>query len=307
MVDHGAALREMSGTATICPISMKLLAKAIAIASLFLPQLSRAASFDCKNAKSESEKLICSNKDLNRYDSDLGQVYNSALNRLPKDEATELRKSEHAWVKERDRDCVKDLKCYFKQIEDRTSFIHQLMIQPGSLPNINEWKVYTDPKFGFSFYYPKTWQILDGENGLKITHFGLTQDDHDPDVIDIKKVSTQKLNFVSTHNGDTILFYDEDTKQWMGELGKSGQDPHVGPARPISRTISGLPIFASTERYGGSIIALSHTKFLLLAERASGVTIEVESLAKGITEANKKIPKSEIQSVIRAELSERRY
>lgn len=48
-----------------------------------LPSLSMSASFDCKKAKTSSERLICSDPELSQADSDLGAAYKAALKAFP--------------------------------------------------------------------------------------------------------------------------------------------------------------------------------------------------------------------------------
>jgi uncharacterized protein len=47
--------------------------------SLFLITTAQAASFDCENAKSEVEKLICIDEELSRLDETLKETYREAL------------------------------------------------------------------------------------------------------------------------------------------------------------------------------------------------------------------------------------
>lgn len=53
----------------------------IILGSLFLLGTAQAASFDCAKAKSEVEKLICSNDELSKLDESLNEAYLQTLNR----------------------------------------------------------------------------------------------------------------------------------------------------------------------------------------------------------------------------------
>lgn len=61
----------------------------------FLPAV--AASFDCKKAASEVEKLICENPELSKLDDDLAQAYKNALISAADKEA--LKKNQVWWLK----------------------------------------------------------------------------------------------------------------------------------------------------------------------------------------------------------------
>jgi len=87
------------------------LARAVAIVFLlatFAP-LADAASFDCKKATTDIEKMICADPELSKLDEELNAAYKTA--RLDKKEADVIKQAQKQWMKERDScadaDCVK--------------------------------------------------------------------------------------------------------------------------------------------------------------------------------------------------------
>ncbi|WP_322044192.1 lysozyme inhibitor LprI family protein [Paraburkholderia sp. J67] len=103
---------------------------------------SHAASFDCSNAKTRIEHLICDHPELGRLDDELGNVFQTALGEAA--DPSSLVQSQREWIKTRNR-CI-DVECleniYSKQI--------------ASIKNVKhaQWKTYSDPDLGISFEYP---------------------------------------------------------------------------------------------------------------------------------------------------------
>lgn len=74
-----------------------------------------AASFDCAKATTSIEKMICADGPLSKLDTQLGEVYTSALGRASDPAA--LRQEQRAWLKERNR--CKDTACLIDQYQRR--------------------------------------------------------------------------------------------------------------------------------------------------------------------------------------------
>lgn len=78
---------------------------------LLAPMVGNAASFDCRKAKSEVEKLICSESKLSSADDEMDRTYRTVLRNRPKDR-DHLTKEQKRWLKEvrdvcRDTDCLR--------------------------------------------------------------------------------------------------------------------------------------------------------------------------------------------------------
>jgi len=82
----------------------------LAILSLTFVQLSHAASFDCKKASTNHEKLICNNPELSEADSQLGDMYRSALKNFKYSEL--IKEDQRLWLSGY-RSCGVLVKCLF--------------------------------------------------------------------------------------------------------------------------------------------------------------------------------------------------
>jgi uncharacterized protein YecT (DUF1311 family) len=88
MTIHGLAVCALLGTG----VSFALVNAAEAVAT---------ASFDCAQASTPIEKLICSNDDLAALDAALGQAYGARRQGLSRDEAAALRRDQREWLHDR--------------------------------------------------------------------------------------------------------------------------------------------------------------------------------------------------------------
>lgn len=62
-----------------------------------------SASFDCRKAENEVEKMICADAKLSKLDEELAEVYQLALDTDYKDKPGVLRKEQLAWLKDRNQ------------------------------------------------------------------------------------------------------------------------------------------------------------------------------------------------------------
>lgn len=80
----------------------------IALGCLMFCASAQAASFDCANAQSRVEHLICADADLSKLDEEMATAYATALR--DKKQSGETRVAQRLWVKKRngcvDRDCL---------------------------------------------------------------------------------------------------------------------------------------------------------------------------------------------------------
>lgn len=110
-------------------IRRSIWAGAALLASVALPAYS--ASFDCSEARSSVERVICADAKLSSADEDLGHAYGAALNAAPDKAARdELRARQQAWLKRRDV-CV-DAACLMQLYRER---IDMLVVQAEKPPN----------------------------------------------------------------------------------------------------------------------------------------------------------------------------
>ncbi len=81
-----------------------------------LARVGAAASFDCKKAKTASEKLICADEELGRLDEALAKAYAEAARALGDGKA--LRKAQSLWLRSQ-RDTCKDSVCMRARMASR--------------------------------------------------------------------------------------------------------------------------------------------------------------------------------------------
>jgi uncharacterized protein YecT (DUF1311 family) len=94
--------------------------------STLAPATGYSASFDCKKAKTEVEKLICADAELSRLDSDLGLAYRSTMKDLKTEQRDRVRSEQQAWLFSRDnckdRSCVAEMyRLRFAMLSSTTS------------------------------------------------------------------------------------------------------------------------------------------------------------------------------------------
>lgn len=154
-----------------------------------------------------------------------------------------------------------------------------------------EFLKYTDNEFGFSFYYPKSWQLSREEGDIiKLEN---------PDPIEIIKYSGQRVEDSDAKFGRVAYYYDENTKQWMGDY---NTDFYAGIelVEPIFYTIPGyspvgFPVFEGVGRWKTNIVGLSNEKFLIINISGSGFTVELDPFTKTITSPRRKVYDDEIR------------
>ncbi len=83
-----------------------------------------AASFNCKNAHSDTEKAICASAQLNQLDEDMAQLYRSRLADLPKKGADFIKQSQTVWLRQRDLECkINITECLTQLYQDRIDIL----------------------------------------------------------------------------------------------------------------------------------------------------------------------------------------
>lgn len=182
----------------------------------------------------------------------------------------------------------------------------------------NGWQKFSNHGFEYSFYYPDTWKVLALSDTVIISNFGPFKNEDHPDTLVIKQVDGKKITDSDAKFGTISYYYDDNSRQWMkvsdGEGGESydaqGNPYYVEgstapqPAKPVFKTISGLPVFSGTGRWGTVIIPLTHERFLLLNMdgTGSGFSQVLYPLAAAVTELDANIPESAISSAVEKEI-----
>jgi uncharacterized protein len=78
---------------------------------VFISPIAYSASFDCKKASTETEKMICSDKYLGYIDEDLGDVYKSLMATYSSLEKSQIVIEQKKWIKSRNSACVNVQEC----------------------------------------------------------------------------------------------------------------------------------------------------------------------------------------------------
>jgi uncharacterized protein YecT (DUF1311 family) len=82
-----------------------------------LPATVHAASFDCKKAKTEVEKMICTDAELSKLDEDLARAYRGALAKAS--DTTVFRNEQRAWQASREARCGARIECLRELYRER--------------------------------------------------------------------------------------------------------------------------------------------------------------------------------------------
>jgi uncharacterized protein len=83
-----------------------------------------AASFDCKKAKTEIEKMICSDMETSQFDEELSRVYKKALALAPYKQ--QMKKQQQEWVKIL-RNACEDEPCLRREYRDRIAALNSTL------------------------------------------------------------------------------------------------------------------------------------------------------------------------------------
>jgi uncharacterized protein YecT (DUF1311 family) len=78
-----------------------------------------SASFDCKKAKTDIEKLICSNEELSKLDEELNEAYKELLSKINKNDKEIIKQQQRDWIK--NRNVCTNISCIKYQYEQQLS------------------------------------------------------------------------------------------------------------------------------------------------------------------------------------------
>jgi uncharacterized protein YecT (DUF1311 family) len=100
-----------------------------------------AASFDCKKAKTEIEKMICSDGEASQFDEELARKYKKALTLVSyKDQ---MKKQQQEWIKTL-RNACKDETCLQREYRDRIAAMNSTLVAAALHRKLEEPKVEWD-------------------------------------------------------------------------------------------------------------------------------------------------------------------
>jgi uncharacterized protein len=120
------------------------------------------ASFDCKKATTEVEKLICSNEELSQLDEELNKAYKELLSKVNKDDKKKIIQEQREWIKERNnalgildilyRDQNNNIKSYLRVLKERESAI----LDNAILQKIKHYPTYAEVLEDKNISFPKS-------------------------------------------------------------------------------------------------------------------------------------------------------
>lgn len=107
----------------------------------------RAASFDCKLAKTDIERAICSDKDLSAADDRMAAAYKATMAMAPAEVQAEIREDQRTWVRSLTTVCKSDtvalahtaarrtelVSCLKEQYKSETAALQQRVVKKGGV------------------------------------------------------------------------------------------------------------------------------------------------------------------------------
>jgi uncharacterized protein len=103
--------------------------KALVVTALLLstliPAIGHAASFDCKKAKTHTERTICANADVSKLDSEMAVKYKVALAQSSHEEAVILKARQKKWLTYRDKVCKNKEDCLTQLYKEQITTLTQ--------------------------------------------------------------------------------------------------------------------------------------------------------------------------------------
>jgi hypothetical protein len=154
-------------------------------------------------------------------------------------------------------------------------------------------KEYTDPSFGFSFWYPSNWQVSSGipsfDDGNNVADATVVKKltvgvpNQTENFITIKEAHSTTRTFTDTGGagpiGPITYFFDTNSHLWMTRSDITGAN--VTTAADISNnSMGGLHLFGGTSRFDTTIIPLSADNFLMISD--NGGEASATALAKTV-------------------------
>ncbi len=189
----------------------------ILIAGLITTLTAHAASFDCKNAQSKIDKIICNNNEVSKLDEKLGKTYQDALAQINYTEKNTLINEQKLWIKQTRNHC-NDSSC-LKQVY--SARLNELLTISSNSSDLKHKSTNTNVDFCKSID-----KILSKENTTKTVEKatnsrGLTKDE---DAI----LQSSKLEFFDLPadyaSGTEVLDIDNDKKQEVFAFNITGSE-----------------------------------------------------------------------------------
>lgn len=154
-------------------------------------------------------------------------------------------------------------------------------------------KEYTDAAFGFSFWYPSTWQVTVPTNppfgatlqgGSVVATLGLQPTGQTYPSILIKEFRSATTSITDTGGagpiGPVTYFFDATTHTWMTTSNEATGSDVTKAADISNNSMGGLHLFGGTSRFDTAIIPLSAKNFVVIND---GGGADATALEKTVT------------------------
>lgn len=184
--------------------------------------------------------------------------------------------------------------------------------QATSTPQTYGMSEYTDPTYGFTFWYPASLQIVASSTNSTTTFPGGTDverlDVGEQGGVYLSLVQSASSTITDEPNGhaapiaQTKYFYNVASTTWMvayPEGSQTGTGGATTTADVSKTTIAGLPMLPSGARFDTTIIPLSTTEFLVVQD--GGGSSFTDELAQTVAPAGASVDPSTLSSALQAE------
>jgi len=121
-----------------------------------------AASFDCRNATTGIERVICDDPELSRLDGEMGRLYNKAKH-LPG-----MAQEQRDWVHRRNKICGSGFACLLGETKDRVAELRRALGKHGGSSH----KKHNSRKG--SVYFPERGIVCDKKSGFCADREGIS-------------------------------------------------------------------------------------------------------------------------------------
>jgi uncharacterized protein YecT (DUF1311 family) len=210
-----------------------------------------SASFDCKKAKTEVEKLICSDEKLSKLDEELNEVYKKALARSNNKEI--LKKQQITWLNNTKKHC-KEIFCIKLEYESRIFYL-----QPDGFNIIysednktcnwfanllnNDLKQYKEINLSrhkefnwveWKSIQERSWEVVTIKDGIIVNYFDINNDGNKEGVFiseyDHRNYDLLDLHYTTKEDGKIIEEYistkdrSKEAEIWNRRLGGKGNN-----------------------------------------------------------------------------------
>jgi hypothetical protein len=145
--------------------------------------------------------------------------------------------------------------------------------------NVAGMRQYIDADFGFSFWYPNDWHVIEtkslpfGDNireGNIVKEFSIGQSETE---IVLQEVHSPTLSIIDTGGagpfGPVKYFFNPSIHSWMSAYpqgGDNGESSATTTIKTFTNTMGGLHMFPGTSRFDTTIIPLSAANFVVLSD-----------------------------------------